>query len=50
MEGDNRMASKLLLYGAYGFVGDQIARMAVENGLQPIVAGRDGTRVESLAA
>jgi short subunit dehydrogenase-like uncharacterized protein len=44
------MESKLLLYGAYGFVGDQIARMAVENGLQPVVAGRDGIRVERLAA
>lgn len=38
------------MYGAYGFVGEQIARMAVENGLHPIVAGRKATRVERLAA
>jgi short subunit dehydrogenase-like uncharacterized protein len=39
-----------LLYGAYGFVGEPIARRAVEMGLTPVLAGRDGSRVERLAA
>jgi short subunit dehydrogenase-like uncharacterized protein len=34
--------SSLLIYGAYGFVGDLVAREAVSRGLDPILAGRDG--------
>jgi short subunit dehydrogenase-like uncharacterized protein len=38
------------LYGANGFVGEVIARMAVERGLQPILAGRDRAKIERQAA
>lgn len=38
-----------LLYGAYGFTGDLIARHAVERGHRPILAGRDGERTRALA-
>ncbi|MEJ2711376.1 MAG: saccharopine dehydrogenase NADP-binding domain-containing protein [Anaerolineales bacterium] len=44
------MSSVFLLYGATGFVGEAIARLAVEEGLEPILAGRDAVRVEQLAA
>ncbi len=44
------MSSSFLLYGATGFVGRVIARLAVENGLRPIVAGRSADRVQALAA
>lgn len=39
-----------LLYGATGFVGEAIARLAVETGLRPVLAGRDATQVAVLAA
>lgn len=38
-----------LLYGAYGFTGELIAREAVERGHRPILAGRDGERTRTLA-
>ena len=44
------MSSDFLLYGAYGFVGAEIARLAVEQGLRPLLAGRDATQVKALAA
>jgi len=44
------MSSALLLYGATGFVGEEIARLSVENDLEPILAGRDGIRIEKLGA
>lgn len=40
----------LLLYGATGFVGEAITRLAVETGLRPIVAGRDANELAALAA
>ena len=43
------MPSGFLLYGANGFVGDAIARLAVQHGLQPILAGRDAAKIESQA-
>ncbi len=43
------MPSGFLLYGANGFVGDAIARLAVRQGLQPILAGRDAAKIESQA-
>lgn len=43
------MPSNFLLYGANGFVGREIARLAVKQGLRPIVAGRDRESIESLA-
>ncbi|XVH32021.1 saccharopine dehydrogenase family protein [Haloferacaceae archaeon DSL9] len=33
--------SSLLLYGSYGFVGELIAREAVDRGAEPVLAGRD---------
>jgi short subunit dehydrogenase-like uncharacterized protein len=44
------LTSTLLLYGATGFVGNAAARLAVEQGLQPILAGRDALKLEKLAA
>jgi len=39
-----------LLYGATGFVGEATARLAVQSGLRPILAGRDAGRVAALAS
>ena len=44
------MSPKLLLYGATGFVGVAIARLAVERGLRPILGGRNAQRLEPLAS
>ena len=43
------MPSGFLLYGANDFVGDAIARLAVQHGLQPILAGRDPAKIERQA-
>ncbi len=40
----------LLIYGAYGYTGELVAREAVERGLDVIVAGRNAVRTEHLAA
>ena len=39
----------LLIYGAYGYTGRLISERAVEMGLDPILAGRNREKVESLA-
>ena len=44
------MSSKLLVYGATGFVGGHIARTAVGSGLPIILAGRDRAKLDPLAA
>ena len=44
------MSSKFLLYGSSGFVGDAIARLAVQSGLQPVLAGRNAEKVKAQAA
>jgi short subunit dehydrogenase-like uncharacterized protein len=44
------MGSGFLLYGATGFVGEAIARLALEQGLRPVLAGRDAARIAALAA
>jgi short subunit dehydrogenase-like uncharacterized protein len=44
------MISDLLIYGANGFVGEAVARMAVEGGLRPVLAGRNASKLEPLAA
>ena len=44
------MSSGFLLYGATGYVGDATARLAIEYGLHPILAGRDAGKLEKLAA
>lgn len=40
---------KWLLYGAYGFTGELIARKAAERGLSPILAGRNAKKLQPLA-
>jgi short subunit dehydrogenase-like uncharacterized protein len=40
----------LLIYGAYGYTGELVARRAVERGLRPVLAGRDRRRLEPLAS
>jgi short subunit dehydrogenase-like uncharacterized protein len=44
------MSSQFLLYGSNGFVGDAIARLAVQRGLKPILAGRNPVKVEAQAS
>jgi len=39
----------LVVYGAYGYTGELVARRAVERGLRPVLAGRDPERVTRLA-
>ena len=38
-----------LLYGAYGYTGRLIARLAAERGVRPVLAGRDPDRLADLA-
>jgi short subunit dehydrogenase-like uncharacterized protein len=38
----------LLLYGAYGYTGELIAREAVDRGMDVIVAGRNGTKTRGV--
>jgi short subunit dehydrogenase-like uncharacterized protein len=40
----------LLIYGAYGYSGELIARRAVERGLRPVLAGRRAEALTPLAA
>ena len=42
-------ADNCLIYGAYGYTGELIAREAASQGLNPILAGRRSTPLESLA-
>ena len=44
------MLPRFLIYGANGYVGEAAARLAVEQGLEPVLAGRNETAVASLAA
>ena len=44
------MPASFLLYGSNGFVGEAIARLAVQRGLKPILAGRNAAPVQALAA
>jgi short subunit dehydrogenase-like uncharacterized protein len=43
------MPSDFLLYGSTGFVGDAVARMALQQGLEPMVAGRNADKVKARA-
>src|SRR3982751_2512740 len=38
-----------LIFGANGYTGELITRLAAEKGLRPILAGRNAEKVESLA-
>ncbi|NDJ87172.1 MAG: saccharopine dehydrogenase [Chloroflexi bacterium] len=40
----------LLIYGATGYTGGLIARIAIEQGLRPVLAGRNEQKLRSLAA
>ncbi|HKR02384.1 MAG TPA: saccharopine dehydrogenase NADP-binding domain-containing protein [Pyrinomonadaceae bacterium] len=42
------MPSNFLLYGANGYTGKLIARLAIERGLRPLLAGRDRSSIEAL--
>lgn len=41
--------TRLMIYGAYGYTGDLVAREAVGRGLRPILAGRDAVRLPEQA-
>ncbi len=43
------MAGPLVIYGAYGYTGELVARRAVERGLSPVLAGRDSEPLARLA-
>lgn len=43
------MPNTFLIYGANGYTGELITRMAAERGLKPILAGRNEARVSELA-
>ncbi|WP_458185576.1 saccharopine dehydrogenase family protein [Haladaptatus sp. NG-WS-4] len=43
------MGNELLVYGSYGYTGALVARTAVDEGLSPVLAGRDAERVEEQA-
>jgi len=44
------MTTPYLIYGAYGYTGDLIAREAVRRGQRPVLAGRNAEAVRALAA
>lgn len=41
--------AKLLIYGAYGYSGELISRRALDQGLHPVLGGRDPARLRPLA-
>ncbi len=43
------MTSNFLIYGANGYTGELTARVAVERGLHPVLAGRNAVELEALA-
>ncbi len=43
------MDDSFLLYGAYGYTGELITRMAADFNLRPVLAGRDEKRLQALA-
>ncbi len=43
------MRSGFMIYGAYGYTGELIARQAVRRGHRPLLAGRQGSKVAALA-
>jgi len=42
------VTDRLLVYGAYGYTGRLVAERAVERGLDPVLAGRDGDRLAAV--
>lgn len=43
------MTKNFLIYGANGYTGELITRMAVERGMRPMIAGRSGAAIKALA-
>lgn len=43
------MSSKFMIYGATGYTGKLSARMAAENGLSPVLAGRSDAKLRAVA-
>ncbi len=43
------MSNNFLIYGANGYTGELITRMAAERGLNPILAGRNEAKISGLA-
>ena len=43
------ISNEILIYGAYGYTGELIARHALERGLRPTLAGRDASKTRALA-
>lgn len=46
---DKERPDRFLIYGAYGYSGALIAQQAVEQGLQPVLAGRDASKLAKQA-
>lgn len=44
------MSNRFLIYGANGYTGELITRLAVEQGMQPVLAGRNAAKIGELAA
>ncbi len=44
------MPSRFLLYGSTGFLGDAIARLAVQRGMAPILAARNAEKLKAQAS
>ena len=42
-------AARLLVYGAYGYTGRLVVEAALDRGVEPIVAGRDGPKTRGVA-
>lgn len=40
---------RILIYGAYGYTGELVARQAVSEGLSPVLSGRNASKVAALA-
>ncbi len=43
------MNSKWMIYGAYGYTGELISKLAVERGMKPVLAGRNAAKTQQLA-
>lgn len=43
------MQKKWMIYGAYGFTGSKLAKLAADSGMKPIIAGRDALKTKRLA-
>lgn len=49
IKGVGGVASDFMLYGCTGYVGQAVAQLAVEQGLRPMLAGRNAVKVRSQA-